>query len=109
MRAFYAAAREDPLLGPVVAGAIADWDHHYEVVHNFWSRALIGTTRYSGFPFTAHIPLKLKPEHFERWLELFRATARDALPPDAARLAILKVEHMSICFQAGLTPATTKA
>ena len=109
VRAFYAAAREDPLLGPVVAGAIADWDHHYEVVHNFWSRALIGTTRYSGFPFTAHIPLKLKPEHFERWLELFRATARDALPPDAARLAILKVEHMSICFQAGLTPATTKA
>ncbi len=104
VRAFYAAAREDPLLGAVVAGAIADWDYHYEVVRGFWSRALIGTTRYSGFPFTAHIPLKLRPEHFERWLELFRAIAAETLPPEAARLAILKVEHMSVCFQAGLTP-----
>ena len=73
-------------------------------MHNFWSRALIGTSRYSGFPFTVHIPLKLKPEHFERWLDLFRATAAETLPPEAARLAILKVEHMSTCFQAGLTP-----
>ncbi len=104
VRAFYAAAREDPLLGPVVAGAIADWDHHYEVVRNFWSRALIGTTRYNGFPFTAHVPLKLRPEHFERWLALFRVAAGATLPPEAARLAILKVEHMSLCFQAGLTP-----
>ena len=56
IRAFYAAARKDPLIGPVFAGAVADWDHHYQVVHDFWSQTLLGTTRYSGFPFTAHVP-----------------------------------------------------
>ena len=108
-RAFYAAARKDTVIGPVVGGAIADWDHHYEVVQNFWSKTLLETTRYSGFPFTVHIPLKLKSEHFDRWQEIFRATAEEHLPPEAARRAILKVEHMSTCFQAGLTPVVGKA
>jgi truncated hemoglobin YjbI len=109
VRAFYDAARKDPLIGPVFGGAVADWDHHYEVVHNFWSKALLDTTRYSGFPFTVHIPLKLKSEHFDRWLAIFRATAAEHLPPEAARRAILKVEHMSTCFQAGLTPVVGRA
>ncbi len=104
VRSFYAAAREDPLIGPVFAGAVADWEHHYGVVHDFWSRTLLGTSRYQGFPFTVHVPLKVGPEHFDRWLAIFRVTAAEALPPEAARRAILKVEHMSVCFQAGLTP-----
>ncbi len=107
VRAFYAAAREDPLIGPVLTGAVADWDHHYQVVRDFWSRALLDTSRYKGFPFTVHIPLKLEPEHFERWLQIFRVTAAETLPPEAARRAILKVEHMSTCFQAGLLPIVT--
>lgn len=104
VRAFYATARADPLIGPVFSGAVADWERHTEIVHDFWSRTLLGTTRYSGFPFTAHLPLGLGPEHFDRWLAIFRTTAADILPPEAARAAILKVEHMSVCFQAGLTP-----
>jgi truncated hemoglobin YjbI len=104
VRSFYAAAREDPLIGPVFGGAVADWEQHYAIVHDFWSRALLDTSRYKGFPFIVHIPLKLRPEHFVRWLEIFRATASKTLPPEAARRAILKVEHMSTCFQAGLTP-----
>ncbi len=108
VRSFYAAAREDPLIGPVFAGAVADWEHHYGVVHDFWSRTLLGTSRYRGFPFTVHIPLKAGPEHFDRWLAIFRAAAAEALPPEAARRAILKVEHMSVCFQAGLTPVAAR-
>ncbi len=107
VRAFYAAAREDPLIGPVLTGAVADWDHHYQVVRDFWSRALLDTSRYKGFPFTVHIPLQLEPEHFARWLQIFRVTAAETLPPEAARRAILKVEHMSTCFQAGLLPIVT--
>ena len=30
-------------------------------------------------------PLKLEPSHFDRWLEIFRATAAETLPPEAAR------------------------
>ena len=50
VRSFYAAAREDPLIGPVFAGAVADWEHHYGVVHDFWSRTLLGTSRYQRLP-----------------------------------------------------------
>ncbi len=109
VRAFYAAARADPLIGPVLEGAVVDWERHAEIVRDFWSRALLGTHRYKGFPFTAHIPLQLTPEHFDRWLSIFRATAAETLPPEAARLAIAKVEHMSARFQAGLMPVTQTA
>jgi truncated hemoglobin YjbI len=104
VRAFYAAARKDELIGPVFARAVADWEGHYGTVRDFWSRALLDTTRYSGFPFTVHTHLNLEPAHFDRWLAIFRSTARETLPPEAARRAILKVESMSKCFQAGLFP-----
>lgn len=104
VRAFYAAVRKDALIGPVFEGAVADWEKHILIVRDFWSRALLGTSRYNGHPFSPHAPLKLAPGHFDRWLEIFRATAAETLPPEAARAAIAKVEHMSVCFQAGLMP-----
>ncbi len=74
-----------------------------------FGRALLGTTRYSGFPFTAHVAMNLEPRHFDRWQEIFRATATRTLPPEAARRATLKVESMSKCFQAGLFPVMERA
>ena len=74
-----------------------------------FGRALLDTARYSGFPFTAHIALNFKPQHFDRRQKIFRATAKKTLPPEAARRAILKVESMSKCFQAGLSPVTGAA
>jgi truncated hemoglobin YjbI len=65
---------------------------------------LLGTTRYRSSPFTPHLSLNLKPEFFDRWIELFKSAAVAHLPPVAARAAIAKVEHMSVCFQAGLFP-----
>lgn len=104
VKEFYALAGADPVIGPVFARAIPNWDEHFQVVQDFWSRALLGTGRYSGTPFSAHIALKLKPEHFTRWVALFSETARRVLEPAAADRAIAKVEHMSTCFQAGLFP-----
>ena len=104
VRAFYAEAMNDPLIGPVFARNVADWDHHFDIVQNFWSRALLGTTRYTGSPFTPHLSLNLKPEFFDRWIALFKTTAERHLKPAAAHAAIARVEHMSVCFQAGLYP-----
>jgi truncated hemoglobin YjbI len=104
VRAFYEKAMKDPLIGPVFARNVADWEHHFEIVQDFWSRSLLGTTRYGGSPFTPHLSLNLKPEFFARWVDLFKSTAESHLPPPAARAAIAKVEHMSVCFQAGLFP-----
>lgn len=104
VRVFYARAQEDAVIGPVFRSHVGDWASHYEIVQNFWSRVFLRTERYKGGPFAPHLGLNLRPEHFERWIELFRETAAAVLQPAAARAAIAKAEHMSAAFQAGLFP-----
>lgn len=74
VRQFYGRARADAVLGPVFAHAVSDWDEHFQMVEDFWSRTLLGTHRYKGHPYAGHTRLGLKPEHFEQWLNLFRET-----------------------------------
>jgi truncated hemoglobin YjbI len=104
VQGFYESALIDPLIGAVFKRNIADWEHHFMVAADFWSRNLLGTTRYNGSPFTPHLSLNLKPEFFERWIALFKDAAINHLQPAAASMAISKVQHMSVCFQAGLFP-----
>jgi len=103
VRRFYAKGAEDPLLGSIFT-AIDRLDEHMGVVANFWSRTLLGTDRYQGQPFAAHINLPIEPAHFTRWLELFRETASETLPKTQAEQAMAKAAHMTQCFQAGLFP-----
>lgn len=102
VRRFYAKARADAELGPVFARSVVDWDEHHRIVEDFWSRTLLGTRRYQGHPYAAHTRLGLKPEHFERWLALFRQTALEVLPAAVAEHAIARTEHMASSFKAGL-------
>lgn len=102
VQGFYETALVDPLIGAVFKRSIVDWEHHFKVAADFWSRSLLGTTRYNGSPFTPHQSLGLKPEFFERWIALFKVAAANHLQPAAASAAIARVEHMSVCFQAGL-------
>lgn len=104
VEAFYAEAREDEMIGPVFASHVSDWPHHFDIVQNFWSRALLGTTRYKGTPFAPHLGLNLKPEFFDRWLELFRRNAEIHLRPAAARFILDRAEHMKQSFEVGLFP-----
>lgn len=109
VRGFYGRARQDPVLGPIFATTVADWEHHIQVVTAFWSRILLGSQRYFGSPYTAHMRLPLQPEHFDRWLVLFRETAAACLPPDAAATAVAKAEMMAASFKAGLAAADLSA
>lgn len=104
VRDFYAGGREDPLLGPVFNDAIEDWDAHIVRVADFWSRVLLKTERYGGFPFPAHARLPLQPEHFPRWLELFEASVRKNLPEPYAQLAVGKARQMAQSFLSGIFP-----
>ncbi|WP_341913314.1 group III truncated hemoglobin [Ferrovibrio terrae] len=78
---FYTRAHADPLLGPFFAATIADWQEHLDTVGAFWSRALMGTDRYRGCVMGAHTHLRMTPAHFERWMALFDAAARQTLSP----------------------------
>ena len=76
---FYARVREDELIGPIFNDvAKVNWETHTEKIYNFWDTLLFGAENYEGRPFPPHIPLKLKPEHFKRWLELFFDTVDES-------------------------------
>jgi hemoglobin len=72
---FYGRVREDQKIGPIFNEvAKVDWDQHVKKIYNFWDDLLFGAHSYHGRPFPPHVPLGLKVEHFERWLELFFQT-----------------------------------
>ena len=102
VRRFYGRARADSLLQPVFESAVNDWESHFQMVEDFFSRMLLDTNRYRAHPYGVHTQLSLRPEHFDRWLSLFRETALEVLPGSAAEHAIKRVEHMAESFKAGL-------
>ncbi len=108
VRRFYGRAQKDPLLAPIFEVSVPDWEHHIGKIHDFWSRALLGTERYEGFPFPPHMRLPVEPEHFGRWLALFEETARETLSPALAEKAVEKAKHMAACFLSGMFPFVDK-
>ncbi|GJD66626.1 group III truncated hemoglobin [Methylobacterium frigidaeris] len=105
LAAFYARVRSDPLIGPVFAAAIpdADWPQHMATIEAFWSSVLFKTGRYKGNPFGRHQALGvLRPEHFARWLDLFRETAAARFAPDDAALLRERAERIGASLKAGL-------
>ncbi len=84
VRGFYAKVRTDPLLGPVFAARIADWEPHLDRMCAFWSSVMLMSGRYHGQPMAKHEPLPVSAEHFDRWLALFEETARELCPAAAA-------------------------
>jgi hemoglobin len=96
---FYDRVRADPVLGPLFDKAIADWDAHSRTVVDFWSAVLRGSGRYSGCVFGAHAGLPMQAEHFTRWLDAFRVSAAETLPPAAAARAVTLSEGLAQAMQ----------
>ncbi|OYV42102.1 MAG: preprotein translocase subunit TatC [Acidocella sp. 20-57-95] len=83
--AFYDAARDDALLGPVFASRITNWDLHLGRMCAFWSSVALKTGNYHGSPMRAHATLPLDVVHFKNWLALWARTAEAMCPPVAAQ------------------------
>ena len=92
---FYDRVRDDALLAPVFAAHIADWPPHLERMVSFWSSVALMTGRYHGAPIPKHLPLPVGQAHFERWLALFRATARQVCPETGADWVIERAERIA--------------
>lgn len=100
---FYGRVREDDFIGPIFNRKIGDWDAHLSKLRDFWSSVILRTRRYEGRPMRAHLLLPdIRPEHFDRWLDLFEATARDVLEPEAARVFIQRARMIADSFEFGL-------
>lgn len=103
VHAFYARVRQDTELGPIFNSKIDDWEAHLDKLSAFWSSVTLMTGRYKGTPMKAHAELpQIAPPHFAHWLALFRATAADVCPPDAAALFVDRAERIAQSLQIGI-------
>jgi hemoglobin len=95
--AFYAKVRLDPVLGPVFGRAVDDWPEHLEKLGAFWSSVMLTSGRYKGSPMAAHLrqAKAIEPAMFDRWLELWRETARETLAEPDASAIIEKAERIA--------------
>jgi hemoglobin len=106
VRSFYARAQHDPLIGPVFARHVDDWEDHYARLRDFWSSVALMSGRYHGQPMAKHLPLGIDTPHFNRWLELFVETVREICPPPAAALFIDRAHRIADSLEMGI--ATTR-
>lgn len=85
--AFYTRVRSEPDLGPIFNDVIHDWPEHLERLSAFWSSVMLTSGRYKGRPVPMHKRHedRIVPEHFARWLALWRATTDELMTPDAAQ------------------------
>lgn len=95
VRRFYARVRADEMLGPIFAARIDAWEPHLARMTAFWSSVALMTGRYHGQPVPAHVTLPVDWAHFERWLALFRETARETCPPEGAAHLIERAERIA--------------
>jgi hemoglobin len=104
---FYGKVRRDPVLGPVFARALGEspdaWTAHLARLADFWSSLMLGSGRYHGDPFSAHLRLPgLEPGMFERWLGLFHETCVELFPADVARAFGERAERVARSLRMGL-------
>jgi hemoglobin len=99
---FYARVRQDEVMGPIFAARIRDWSPHLARMCAFWSSVALMTGVYHGRPMQAHQRLSIDSAHFDRWLMLFEATARDLCPPAAADHFIDRARRIAESLELGI-------
>ena len=102
---FYGRVRQDPILAPVFAVHIVDWDSHLDTMCEFWSSVALMSGRYHGRPMTKHAPLEIDARHFDRWLRLFEVTANELCPPTAASHFIERARRIAESLELGVAAA----
>jgi hemoglobin len=102
---FYGKIRTDPALGPIFNRVIRDdqWPPHLQKMCDFWSSVMLMSGRFKGAPMPAHIRIpEIRPTHFARWLHLFRQTADELCPPEAAVAFVARAEMIAQNLQLGI-------
>lgn len=102
VRGFYVRVQGDPLLGPVFAARIQDWEPHLQRMCAFWSSVALMSGRYHGQPMRVHAPLPIDAEHFDRWLSLFEESARELCPPVAAEHFVERSRRIAESLELGI-------
>jgi hemoglobin len=102
VRRFYEKVRADEMLAPVFEARIHDWEPHLRQMFAFWSSVALMTGRYHGTPMVKHMPLPIDAAHFDRWLALFEATARELCPLEAAAHFVERARRIAASLELGI-------
>jgi hemoglobin len=102
VRGFYVKVRSDAVLAPVFDSKIEDWEPHLAQMCAFWSSVALMSGRYHGTPMVKHAPLPVDADHFDRWLELFEATAVELCPPQAAAHFVERARRIAASLEMGI-------
>jgi hemoglobin len=102
VRSFYDKVRADPVLAPVFEARIGDWEPHLAQMRAFWSSVALMSGRYHGSPMGKHLPLPIDADHFDRWLALFEATAREVCPPEAEAHFVERARRIAASLELGI-------
>jgi hemoglobin len=102
VRGFYAKVRLDPVLAPVFDARIRDWEPHLQQMCAFWSSVALMSGRYHGTPMVKHLPLPVDAAHFDRWLALFEATARELCPGEAEAHFVERARRIAASLELGI-------
>jgi hemoglobin len=101
VRGFYTRIRADERLGPIFDQKLrGQWEPHLLRMVDFWSSLMLTTGRYSGRPLQKHLGLDMvRPEDFEIWLRLFKATALEVGGEAFAAAFMSKADRVAASFK----------
>ncbi len=100
---FYGRVQQDEVLAPVFDKALhGDWAGHLPRMVEFWSTVLLGTRSFQSNVFGKHMALDgVTPEHFVRWLSMFKDTVTQLFDEDTAREILLIADRIAGSLQLG--------
>jgi len=90
------------MLAPVFDARIRNWEPHLQQMCAFWSSVALMSGRYHGTPMVKHLPLPVDAAHFDRWLDLFEATAGEVCPPEAAAHFLERARRIAASLELGI-------
>lgn len=96
---FYDRVRRDELIGPIFNTVIGEnWDRHLPLMYSFWNSVIFGAEGYRGQAVGKHIQIdrqiRLLPEHYNRWISLWRDTVDALFEGEKATLAKERAQTM---------------
>jgi len=103
---FYGRVQADAWVGPIFDARIRDWDKHLRRMCDFWSSVTLRTGTFQGQAMRIHLRLPVDGSHFDRWVALFEATAREVCPPQAAEVFVGCARQIAESLELGIASAS---
>jgi hemoglobin len=108
--AFYVKVRTAPVLS-VPFWVVQGWDENMVRLTDFWSSLMLTSGHYKGNPLSMHVihSQLVRPDMFDRWLELWGEMTNDLHAPEVALEMQAKAVRIASRFKSALFGASTRS